>query len=217
VEKEITYRFIDEVVGEIAAITPGPYFHMGGDEVKTLTPAQYRAFVERVQTIVQRHGKEMIGWHEVAVATLLPTSIVQHWRPDAAKAELARAPRLILSPADRAYIDMKYDATTPIGLNWAAMISVKTAYDWDPATLVPGAAPTAILGVEAPMWSETLANIRDVEYLALPRLAAIAEIGWSPASARDWEAFRVRLGAQGPRWVALGVNFYRAPEIPWAR
>ena len=217
VDKDTTYAFIDDVVGEIAAMTPGKYFHMGGDEVKTLTPAQYKMFVERVQGIVQKHGKEMIGWDEVAATTLLPTSIVQHWRPDAAKAELARAPRLILSPADRAYIDMKYDATTPIGLNWAAMISVKTAYDWDPATLVPGAAPTAILGVEAPMWSETLANIRDVEYLALPRLAAIAEIGWSPASARDWEAFRVRLGAQGPRWIALGVNFYRAPEIPWAR
>jgi hexosaminidase len=158
----------------------------------------------------------MVGWDEIAAATLLPTSIVQHWRPDAAKAELARAPRLILSPADRAYIDMKYDDATPIGLKWAALIPVKTAYDWDPGTLVPGAAPNAVLGVEAPMWSETLANIRDVEFLAMPRLAAIAEVGWSPA-ARDWEAFRVRLGAQGPRWVALGVNFYRAPDIPWAR
>jgi hexosaminidase len=216
VEKETTYQFIDDVVGEIAAMTPGKYFHMGGDEVKTLTPAQYKMFVERVQTIVQKHGKEMVGWDEIAAATLLPTSIVQHWRPDAAKAELARAPRLILSPADRAYIDMKYDDATPIGLKWAALIPVKTAYDWDPGTLVPGAAPNAVLGVEAPMWSETLANIRDVEFLAMPRLAAIAEVGWSPA-ARDWEAFRVRLGAQGPRWVALGVNFYRAPDIPWAR
>ena len=49
----------------------------------------------------------------------------------------------------------------------------------------------------------------------MPRLAVIAELGWSPAQAHDWERFRVRLGAQGPRWVALGVNFYRAPEIPW--
>ena len=61
----------------------------GGDEVKTLTPAQYKAFVERVQTIVQKHGKQMIGWDEIAATTLLPTSIVQHWRPEAAKGELA--------------------------------------------------------------------------------------------------------------------------------
>src|SRR5260221_7536627 len=72
VEKDVTYRFIDEVVGEIAALTKGPYFHMGGDEVKTLTPDQYRAFVERVQTIVQAHGKQMIGWDEVAATKLNP-------------------------------------------------------------------------------------------------------------------------------------------------
>src|SRR6185436_6484337 len=206
----------DDVVKEIAAITPGPYFHMGGDEVKTLTPAQYRAFVERVQTIIQTHGKQMIGWDEVAVATLLPTSIVQHWRPDAAHGELARAPRLVLSPANRTYLDMKYDRDTALGLSWAGLVPIKTAYDWDPAVLVPEAPATAILGVEAPLWSETLANMRDVEFLAMPRLAAIAELGWSPAP-RNWEGFRVRLGAQGPRWTAMGINFYRAPEIPWVR
>jgi len=214
VEMDFTYLFIDDVVKEIAAMTPGPYFHMGGDEVKTLTPAQYRAFVERVQAIIQKHGKQMIGWDEVAAVTLLPTSIVQHWRPDAAHGELARAPHLILSPGNRTYLDMKYDRDTALGLSWAGLIPVRTAYDWDPATLVAEAPAALILGVEAPMWSETVANMRDVEFLAMPRLAAIAELGWSPAP-RNWEGFRVRLGAQGPRWTALGVNFYRAPEIPW--
>jgi hexosaminidase len=215
VEMDFTYLFIDDVVKEMAAITPGPYLHIGGDEVKKLTPAQYRAFVERVQTIVAAHGKQMIGWDEIAAATLMPTAIVQHWRPDAAPAELGRAPHLILSPANRAYLDMKYDRDTALGLSWAGLIPVKTAYDWDPATLVPEAPGAAILGVEAALWSETIANIRDAEFLAMPRLAAIAELGWSPAQTHDWERFRVRLGAQGPRWVALGVNFYRAPEIPW--
>jgi hexosaminidase len=212
---DFTYLFIDDVVKEIAAITPGPYFHMGGDEVKTLTPVQYRAFVERVQTIVQSHGKQMIGWDEVAAATLLPTSIVQHWRPDAAHGDLARAPHLILSPGNRTYLDMKYDEETALGLKWAGLIPVRTAYDWDPATLVPEAPAASVLGVEAPLWSETIANLRDAEFLAMPRLAAIAEAGWSPAAARDWDHFRARLGAQGPRWTALGINFYRAPEIPW--
>jgi len=112
---------------------------------------------------------------------------------------------------------MKYDQETALGLSWAGLIPVRTAYDWDPATLVPEAPASAILGVEAPLWSETIANMRDVEFLAMPRLAAIAELGWSPAQPRDWEQFRLRLGAQGPRWTAMGVNFYRAPEIPWAR
>ena len=73
----------------------------------------------------------------------------------------------------------------------------------------------AVLGVEAPVWSETVANIRDLEYLAFPRLAAIAEIAWSRQDDRKWKDFRERLAHQGPRWTALGVNFYRAPEIPW--
>ena len=214
VDLEFTYRFLDDVIGEIAAITPGRYFHMGGDEVKTLKPEQYRAFVERVQAIVQKHGKEMIGWDEIAAATLLPTSIVQHWRPAAGGADLARAPQLVLSPANRAYLDMKYDRDTALGLNWAGLIPVRTSYDWDPAALVPGA---RVLGVEAPLWSETVATMRDVEFLAMPRLAALAEVAWSPQEARGWETFRARLGAQAPRWSALGLNFYRAPEIPWAR
>ena len=215
VEMDATYLFIDDIVGEIAAMTPGPYFHVGGDEVKTLSPAQYKTFVERVQGIVQKHGKRMIGWDEVAAVSLLPTSIVQHWRPDAATSELARAPRLILSPGNRTYLDMKYDRDTALGLTWAGLIPLKTAYDWDPATLVPGAAADAILGVEAPLWSETLSNIRDAEFLAMPRLAAIAEVAWSPAAAREWEAFRIRLAGQGPRWTAMGINFYRSPEIAW--
>jgi hexosaminidase len=99
-------------------------------------------------------------------------------------------------------------------LNWAANIDVKDAYDWDPATIVKGIPESSLLGVEAPIWTETLANMRDVEYMAFPRLLAIAEIGWSPA-ARNWEDFRAQLAAHGPRLAALGVNFYRAPSVPW--
>jgi hexosaminidase len=216
VEKAITYRFIGDVVREIAALTPGPYFHIGGDEVKTLTPQQYTAFVERVQTIVQSHGKQMIGWDEIAPASLLPTSIVQHWRPKTTPAEaVAKGAKVIMSLADRAYLDMQYDPATPIGLHWAAFIDVQDAYDWDPATIAKGVQESALLGVEAPLWSETTANIRDVELLAFPRLAAIAEIGWSHVERRRWNDFKVRLAAQAPRWSALGVNFFRSPKIPW--
>ncbi|HVH55214.1 MAG TPA: beta-N-acetylhexosaminidase [Vicinamibacterales bacterium] len=216
VEKEITYKFIDDVVREIGALTPGPYFHIGGDEVKTLRAEQYNAFVERVQAIVQSHGKQMIGWDEIAPTKLLPTSIVQHWRPKTTPAEaVAKGAKVILSIADRAYLDMKYDASTPIGLMWAATIDVKSSYDWDPAKAASGVGEEALLGVEAPIWSETVANIRDLEFLAFPRLAAIAEVGWSRQDDRTWSDFRVRLGNQGPRWTALGINFYRAPEIPW--
>ena len=217
-EKEITYRFIDDVVREIAAITPGPWFHIGGDEVKTVSPDRYVRFIERVQTIVQSHGKLTVGWDEIAAATLLPTSIVQHWQPKVPPATAAaKGARLILSIANRTYLDQKYDGTTPIGLSWAGLISVRASYDWEPTQLAAPAPESAILGVEAPLWAETVKGIRDVEFLAFPRLVAIAEVGWSPGDARDWEAFSERLAAHGPRLTALGVNFHRSPEVPWKR
>ncbi|CAN5833838.1 beta-N-acetylhexosaminidase [soil metagenome] len=216
VEKEETYKFIDDVVREIAALTPGPYFHIGGDEVKKLTQAQYNAFIERVQGIVQSHGKQMIGWDEIAPTQLAPSSIVQHWRPDASIAELAgKGVKVVMSVADRMYLDMKYHPDTPIGLAWAGTVDVRKSYDWDPAAAASGLPESSLLGVEAPLWSETVTNIRDVEFLAFPRLAAIAEMGWSAQSDRHWDDFRVRLGAQTPRWTALGLNFYRAAAIPW--
>jgi hexosaminidase len=58
-------------------------------------------------------------------------------------------------------------------------------------------------------------KLADAEYLAFPRLAAVAEVGWSSAAARQWESFRLRLAAQGPRLAALGVNYYRSPQVPW--
>jgi hexosaminidase len=216
VDKEITYKFVDDVVREISALTPGRYFHIGGDEVKTLTAAQYIAFIERVQTIVQSHGKEMIGWDEIAPAQLLKTTVVQHWRPDGAPTQAAeKGNRIVMSVANRAYLDMQYDTPSPIGLHWAAYIDVPDAYEWDPVTVAKGVPEAAIVGVEAPLWSETTANIRDVEWLAFPRLAAIAEVAWSKGE-RQWAEFAPRLGAQAPRWTALGVNFYRSPKVPWA-
>jgi hexosaminidase len=216
VEKDVTYRFIDDVVREIAALSPSRYFHVGGDEVKTLTPDQYVRFIERVQKIVQSHGKLMAGWDEIAPAALAPGTLVQHWRPDGSPtAAVAKGARVVMSVANRAYLDMKYDNSTPIGLNWAANIEVRDSYEWDPADVAPGIPESALEGVEAPIWSETLGSIRDVEFMAFPRLVAIAEIAWTREDGRKWADFRQRLGAHGPRFTALGINFYRAASVPW--
>jgi hexosaminidase len=216
VDSDTTDRFVDDVVRELAAITPGPYIHIGGDEVETLTPEQYQSFIARAQEIVSAQGKQVIGWDEIASAPLLPSTIVQYWRPHAPQQEVARAQQLILSPADRVYLDMKYGDETALGLNWAGNVSVRRAYDWDPSALIADAAESAVLGVEAPLWTETIATMRDAEFMAFPRLAAVADLAWSPASRHGWEAFTTRLAAQAPRWTALGVNFCRAPEIEWA-
>ena len=213
--KEITFKFLDDVLGELADMTPGPYLHIGGDEVKKMTPAEYASFMERGQAIVQKHGKTVIAWDEILHSKLLPTTIVQYWRPDAS---LAPPPgtKLILSPANRIYLDMKYDADAVLGQDWAGKIDVNVPYDWDPAAhlKVP---ESSILGVETAIWSETPANIRDVEFMAFPRLPAVAELGWTAQSSRDWNDFKVRLGGQARRWSALGINAYWSPKIDWQR
>jgi hexosaminidase len=215
VDKEETYALIDDIVREISAITPGPYFHMGGDEVEVLTHEQYAHFVERVQTIVHKYGKRMVGWEEITKARLAPTTITQQWKSDSAVAALKYGSKLVLSPAKKVYIDMKYTPATELGLSWAAHIEVRDAYDWDPATYMVGVGESDIIGVEAPMWSETLRNMTAVQFLAVPRLPAIAELAWSPQRARQWEDFRVRIAGQVPRWNFLGINYHRSPQLIW--
>jgi hexosaminidase len=215
VEKEVTYHFVDDVLRELASLTPGPYLHIGGDEAQSTSEADYRSFVERVQSIVEAHGKRMIGWEEIARADLHPQSIAQHWSSDLAARAVDQGVQVILSPASRAYLDMQYDSTTPLGPHWAGYIEVRDAYDWDPATLVPGIAEKDILGVEAPLWTETVRTRADIDHMAFPRLAAIAEVAWSPSEANSWANFRERLAGHGPRLTAMGVGFYRSPQIDW--
>ncbi|HZF73022.1 MAG TPA: beta-N-acetylhexosaminidase [Gemmatimonadaceae bacterium] len=215
VDKEGTYAFIDDVIRELSSITPGPYFHIGGDEVQTLTNEQYIRFVERAQATVNKYGKKMIGWEEITKARLNPTTIAQQWKSDSATAAVAQGAKLIMSPANKIYLDMKYTPATELGLNWAAYVEVRDAYDWDPAAYLKGVGEQNILGVEAPIWSETVRNIGAVFFLALPRMPAVAEVGWTPQSARSWESFRSRVVTHEPRWRYLGWNYYRSPQLPW--
>jgi hexosaminidase len=220
IDKDLTYDFVSDVVGELARLTPGPWIHIGGDEAMATKPAEYVRFVQRVEKIVESHGKHMLGWEEIGRAKLDPGTVVQHWNVDPAKVALSVAAakqgaKVIMSPAEHAYLDMKYDASTPIGLQWAGYTSVRDSYSWDPVRQVAGLGAKDVLGVEAPLWGETVRSMRDAEYLAFPRLIGIAEIGWSPARGRSWAEYRLRLAAQAPLLDALGANFYRSPEVPW--
>jgi hexosaminidase len=122
---------------------------------------------------------------------------------------------VIMSPADRTYLDMKYDPDFGLGLDWAGCVELDRAYDWDPADRLPGVPERALLGVEAALWSETLRSLADAQTMTFPRLPAIAEIGWSPRSARDWQSFRRRIAAYAPRWQEAGIAYYRSPTVDW--
>ncbi len=218
-DNPITDKFLNEVIGELAALTPGDYIHIGGDEARSTQPADYIAFVQKLTKIVTAHGKIPVGWAEISKAPLNADVVAQYWDVNdagrSAQAAAAQGIDVILSPANRCYLDLKYDATTHLGLIWAGPVSVRAAYDWDPADF--GVPEHQILGVEAALWTETLRTMAEIEYMAFPRMPGIAEIGWSPPSTHSWDAYRQRLAAHAKRWENMGVNFHRARDVDWAQ
>lgn len=226
IHEERTYDFVRDVVRELAEMTPGPYIHIGGDESLGTPQADFDLFAERATAIVVDAGKTPVAWHEMgSAANIAEGTVGQYWgktTPEGAHAEEAahfveRGGALIMSAADVTYLDMKYTEDFPLGLTWAAIIDVRSAYEWEP-TAVLDVPDAAILGVEAPLWSETTRTLGDVEQLVFPRVAAQAEVAWSPQHApeRVWESFRERVGALAPLWKAEGVDFHPADEIPWS-
>ena len=216
--KEITYKFIDDVIHELAALTPGEYLHIGGDESHVTKIEDYIPFMNRVQDMVIAHGKKVLAWDEVASSTLKPNTVVQYW----AKAEnaikgVAQGAKVLMSPAKDAYLDMQYDSTSIYGLHWAAYIEVDKGYNWDPANLVPEIKKENIIGIEAPLWSETVGTREQAEYLIFPRLPGYAEIGWTPAELRNWDNYKMRLVNHGERMKAMNINFYPSKLVPWDR
>ncbi|WP_019179375.1 beta-N-acetylhexosaminidase [Microbacterium yannicii] len=235
IHDEATYDFVADVFGELAGMTPGPYLHLGGDEALGTAPEDFALFVARATAIISDLGKIPIAWHEAGAADGIADSTVgQYWgyvaptdgADDRARAFVAHGGQVILSPADAIYLDMKYplDPSTPagrqLGLTWAnGPTSVERAYAWEPSDVVAGIDEDDVLGVEAPLWTETIRTPDDIDTMAFPRIAAAAEAAWSPATGtsdlRTWESFRARVASLGPLWTRLGIGFHRSDEIPW--
>ncbi|MFC9997342.1 beta-N-acetylhexosaminidase [Nocardia sp. NPDC127526] len=214
-----TYQFVDDVIREIAALTPGPYIDLGGDEAHNTSAEDYNTFFQKVTPLAAQYDKKIQGWHNIVVTNPPTSAIPQYWdtanRNADVAAAAARGNKILMSPANKAYLDMKYNPNSPLGLHWAGYVEVKDAYDWDPATFLEGVSESQIIGVEAPLWSETLRTSADIEYMAFPRLAGAAEIAWSPRATHNWENYRERLAKQGQIWTAQGINFYRSPQVDW--
>ena len=217
---ETVDRFVHDVVRELAEVTPGRYLHIGGDEALGTAPADFAAFVSRAAHVVREVGKIPITWHEAGAVAELPAGTVgQYWgfvapqdgHDDLARAFVRNGGRVILSPADAVYLDMKPDAESTLGLTWAnGPTSLRRAYEWEPLAVVEGLTEHDILGVEAALWTETVETLADIDALVFPRIAAAAEIAWSnpPAmsAARTWESFRERVDALTPLWLAAGIG-----------
>ena len=222
---EYSYQFIDDVIREISSISPGPYFHIGGDETYATKKKDYKEFIYRTTKIVKKYNKSIIGWDDINVADIPPNTTLQFWnyspkRPDNEGFNnilngLKKDPKVLLSPAGLMYLDMKYDSLTKLGLTWAGVIDVKKGYDWSVEKLFPEIPNDKIIGVEAPLWTETATNSSDLEFLTLPRLPGYAEIGWTKSSLRNWLDYKDRLANHSSIWIRKGTNYYASPLIQW--
>jgi len=227
------FTFLDNVLLEMFDVFPGKYIHVGGDEVngavKKATWGQSPAcqarmkaeglktldelqgwFTGRIGKFVSEHGKTMIGWTEITESPLPRNAIVMDWQ-GGAMAAATSGHDVVMSPTKFCYFDYSPSldsAMEPPGMG--GYLPLARVYSFEPIPAdVPEQFQSRILGGQANLWTEYVPSMAHVEYLMFPRLCALAEVDWSPKSARDWEDFSRRLGEHEKRLAALGINYRR--------
>jgi hexosaminidase len=209
-----TLKFLQDVMEEVLAIFPSKFIHVGGDEaVKTewkaspVAQARMKAlglkteeqlqswFVKQMGAWLDAHGRRLVGWDEILEGGLAPGATVMAWRGiEHAVSAAKQGHDAIMAPTDWTYFDylQSKDPNEPVGIG--GNLPLETVYAFDP---IPGALPPElekhILGGQAQIWTEYIPNGKHLEYMAWPRLCALAETVWSPRAARDWKGFRARL------------------------
>ena len=214
--KPVVMQFVRDVIRELA-----------GDDAGIVHPHRRRRGgrdaaegLRRVHRQVGRscgpQGKTMIGWEEISQAPIDSGTVVQLWRSaDMAVIGASRGARVVMSPSPHVYLDMKYDSTTGAGPELGGLHRSGHRLRLGSRDAGTGA------GSGRHTWRHRTALDRDGDddgrggVPAVPRLAAVAEVAWTPAADRQWDEFKVRLGRHGARMTARGINFYRSPQIPW--
>lgn len=227
--REETFVFLERVISEVAELFPSPYIHMGGDErpegpweqcplcahrIATEGLAGPDAlqgyFMERVRRMVAGCGKTMVGWNEITHGNRIDHSaIVMAWQdPEKGMSAAEAGFPVVMTPAQHTYFDLAQaeDPGEP-GLRWAGVVTLRKAYDWNPVPVSSPSAAARVLGVEGCLWSETLIDEARAEYMAFPRLCALAEVAWTPGNRRSFCSFSSRLIPHLERLQRAGVRF----------
>lgn len=227
--KEETFQFLQNVLGEVMELFPGPYIHIGGDEVpvdnwKKCTNCQARMreqgmtneaqlesyLIRRLEPFINAHGHTLVGWSEIREGGLAQNAVVMDWIGGALEA--ARAGHdVVLSPTKYCYLDYYQStnrATEPRAIGGYLPLAKVYAFEPVPAELEPSN-QVHILGGQANLWTEYVPSLKQVQYMMFPRLCALAEVVWSPAEKRNYEEFTRRLAAQSQRLEQAGINYRR--------
>jgi hexosaminidase len=221
--EETTYEFAENILSEIVDLFPGQYVHIGGDEVDKLTWGQAKAckdliqkerlagvdqlqgyFIRRLEKFLQSKGKKMIGWDEVLDGGVDSTTAIMYWRGWVTEAPIKAAQghhEVIMSPTSHCYFDYAPDRTT-----------LEKLYAFNPIPeKLSSSEASRISGVQANIWTEWIPTAARLDYLTMPRMLALAEVGW--AKPTSYEAFNARVSDHYLRMDELGIN-YRLPDLP---
>jgi hexosaminidase len=231
---ESTIAFMQNVLAEVLDMFPGPWIHIGGDEaVKTQWKQNPKIqsrirelgladedqlqswFIRQMDTFLTSRGRRLIGWDEILDGGLAPNATVMSWRGIEGGIAAARSGHdAVLTPTSHTYFDYYQSADTaaePLAIG--GFLPLERVYTWEP---MPDGLEAEfrrhILGVQGQVWTEYIPTPRQVEYMAFPRLTALAEVAWTPADRREMEEFRTRLAVHLDRLRALHVNF-RPPDL----
>jgi len=227
VGNDSVYQVLDKIFTEIAALFPCPYIHIGGDEaykgfwatcpkcnkrmqdehLKNVDELQ-SYFVKRIEKMLQSKGKRLIGWDEILEGGLAPEATVMSWRGMSGGVAAAKmGHKVVMTPWDYTYLDL-YQGEPSAEPPTYGMCRLKDSYTYDP---VPDSVDEhLILGGQGNLWSESVPTFRHAEYMTWPRGLALAEVYWSPKSARNWDDFTRRMEAEFVRMDADHIKYSRS-------
>ncbi|MGB1049978.1 MAG: beta-N-acetylhexosaminidase [Rhodothermales bacterium] len=232
---EATFDFLYTVLDEVAELFPGPYIHIGADEVPKIqweeSPVAQEVmrregladeealqswFVRRIEAHLNSLDKQLIGWDEILEGGLAPNATVMSWRGTIGGIEAAQMGHdVIMTPTDYLYFDFYQGdpETEPLAMNWAnRTIPLDTVYAFDPIPdELSSEEAVHVLGAQGNVWTEYISTPEYVEYMAFPRAIALSEVVWTPAALRDLDDFYDRLALNLRHLERLGVN-YRIPD-----
>jgi len=223
-----TFSFLEDVLTEVIDLFPGDTIHIGGDEVdkanwKTCPKCQARMkaeglkteeelqswFVRRIERFLNSKGRKLMGWDEILEGGLAPNAAVMSWRGVEGGIAAAREKHdVVMTPTSHCYFDYYQGRpdSEPPAIGGFLPLSKVYSFEPTPAELTAEEA-RHILGVQANLWTEYVGTQAHAEYMAFPRIAAIAEVGWSAKEARNWEDFKRRMAGQYERYRRAGINF----------
>ena len=221
-----TFAFLEDVLTEVMGLFPSAYIHVGGDEAikdqwkaSPKIQAQMHAldianedalqgyFTARIGKFLAAHGRHLIGWDEILQGGVPPDATITSWHGVAGGIAAAKMGHdAVLSPQPTLYFDNRQaeGAGEPPGRGLVVPLKDVYAFDPAPASLTPQE-QAHIIGIQANLWTEYVDDEETADYAFFPRAAALAEVGWSPATTHDWDKFLAHMPAQLVRYRALGL------------